>query len=191
MRAPDDGFRILLRQVQSGSHEAIRELIERYAPHILRAVRRKLSKAIRAKFDSIDFAQAVWASFFAAPEKLVEFDRPEELIRYLAALAHNKVVDEIRRRMETDKYNVNREKSLDDSALQFRATLATHEPSPSEVAVAHELWERVLQGKPERYRRIIELRRNGNTHQQIAHQLGLNERTVRRVIRRVFEEQVS
>jgi RNA polymerase sigma factor (sigma-70 family) len=191
MLAPDDEFRLLLRQVQSGSHEAIRELIERYAPHIVRAVRRKLSKAIRAKFDSIDFAQAVWASFFAAPQKLVEFDRPEELIRYLAALAHNKVVDEIRRRMETDKYNVNREKSLDDSALQFRTTLAAHEPSPSEVAVADELWERLLQGKPERCRRIIELRRDGNTHQQIAHQLGLNERTVRRVIRRVFEEQVS
>jgi RNA polymerase sigma factor (sigma-70 family) len=191
MRAPDDEFRILLRQVQSGSQEAIRELIERYAPHIVRAVRRKLSKAIRPKFDSIDFAQAVWASFFAAPKNLVEFDRPEELIRYLAVLARNKVVDEIRRRMQTDKYNVNREESLDDSALHFRATLAANGPSPSEVAVADELWERLLRGRPESYRRIIELRRDGNTHQEIACQLGLNERTVRRVIRRVFEEQVS
>ena len=191
MRTPDNEFRLLLTQVKDGSHEATRELIERYGPHIFRAVRRKLNKAIRAKFDSVDFVQVVWASFFAVPQKLVEFDRPEELIGYLAAMAHNKVVDEIRRRMETDKYNVNREQSLDDSARGLGARLTTRQPSPSEVAVADELWERLLQGKPDRHRRIIELRRNGYTYQQIAYQLGLNERTVRRVIRLVLEERVS
>lgn len=191
MHAEEDEFRALLEEAQAGSQDAMCELIERYAPHIVRAVRRKLSKAIRAKFDSFDFVQAVWASFFGAPRGLVRFDRPEELMGYLVTLAHNKVVDEIRRRMKTEKYNVNRERSLDDSGLHLARSLAAQEPSPSEVAVADELWARLLKGQPEDYRRILELRRVGNTQQQIADQLGLNERTVRRVIQRIFEEQMA
>ena len=190
MRPRDDEFRLLLREVRGGSQDAIRELVERYGPHIVRAVRRRLSKAIRAKFDSFDFVQAVWASFFEAPQDFARFERPEQLVGYLAALAHNKVVDEIRRRMRTDKYNVNRERSLDDSALHFSERLAAQQPSPSEVAVAHELWSRLLEGQPEHYRRILELRRDGNTPQEIADQLRLNERTIRRVIQTVCEGQI-
>ena len=188
MRAGHDEFRLLLREVESGSQDAIRELIERYAPHIIRAVRRRLSKAIRPKFDSVDFVQAVWASFFAAPRQLVKFDRPEQLVAYLAAMAHNKVVDEFRRRTETDKYNVSRERALNDSALQLADTLSSHEPSPSEMAIAEEFWARLLDGQPQHYRRILELRRAGSNRRQIARQLGLNERTVRRVIQKVLEK---
>ena len=188
MRARDDEFGLLLEQAQSGSQDAMCQLIERYAPYIVRVVRRKLSRAIRSKFDSLDFVQAVWASFFGAPQQFVRFDRPEDLVRHLAAIAHNKVVDEIRRRMETDKYNINRERSLDDSTLHFSRELASQEPSPSEVAVADEMWTRLIRGQPAHYQRILELRRDGHTQQQIADQLGLNERTVRRVIQGVLKD---
>jgi RNA polymerase sigma-70 factor (ECF subfamily) len=188
MSGQSNEFQILLKRVQSGSQEATCELIEQYTSHIVRAVRRKLNKSIRTKFDSVDFVQAVWASFFTDPKQLADFSRPDELVRYLAALAHNKVIDEIRRRMETQKYSVNRERSLNDSEYKLSSRLAGREPSPSEVAVADELWGRLLQGLPEHHRRILELRREGNTHQQIASRLGLNERTVRRVIQSVLQE---
>ena len=188
MRAADDEFRQLLKRVQDGSQDAMCELIERYAPHIFRAVRRKLSKAIRAKFDSVDFVQAVWTSFFATPERLVSFNRPGELVRHLAALAHNKVIDEIRRRMATKKHDINRERSLNDSTFHVAMRLAAHQPSPSAVAIADELWERLLKGQPKHYQRILELRRAGNTQREIADQLGMNERTVRRAIQGILRE---
>jgi RNA polymerase sigma-70 factor (ECF subfamily) len=188
MSGPEDEFRVLLKRAQDGSQDATCELIDSYGPHIVRAVRRKLNKAIRAKFDSIDFVQAVWASFFAAPKPLTDFRSPGELVKFLAALAQNKVVDEIRRRMETDKYNVNRERSLDDSAWEMHEHCPAAQPSPSELAVAEELWRRMLRGKSEHHRRILQLRREGNTHRQIADQLHMNERTVRRVIKSVFPE---
>lgn len=56
--------------------------------------------------------------------------------------------------------------------------------------MADELWERLLQGEPMRNRRIIELRRAGHTHKEIARELGLNEKTVRRTIRRILDEQI-
>jgi RNA polymerase sigma-70 factor (ECF subfamily) len=189
MSGQTDEFRHLLREVQNGSHEATRELIESYGPHIIRAVRRKLNKAIRPKFDSIDFVQAVWASFFASPRPLTDFEGPGELVGYLATLAHHKVIDEIRRRMESEKYNVNREQSLNGSVTDISRQFPASQPSPSEVAVAEELWARMVRGKPEHHQRILQLRREGNSYQQIADQLGVNEKTVRRVIQAVLPEQ--
>ena len=185
-----DEFQVLLEEAQAGSDEAMRELIQRYAPHIVRAVRRKLNTEIRSKFDSLDFVQAVWASFFAAPRGLDGFGRPEELMGYLVTIAHNKVVDEIRRRLLTEKYNVNRERSLNDSRFFGDRHLAAGAPSPSEVAVADELWAGLLRGQPEHYQRILKLRRAGNTQRQIADELGLNEKTVRRAIEKIFNEQM-
>ncbi|NQT11376.1 MAG: helix-turn-helix domain-containing protein [Planctomycetes bacterium] len=77
---------------------------------------------------------------------------------------------------------------MNDSARCLSAQLAADQPSPSQVAIADELWTRLLRGRPEHHQRILELRREGNTHQQIADRLGVNERTVRRVIRSLLEE---
>ena len=183
-----DEFGALLKEAQAGSDEAMCELIERYAPHIVRAVRRKLSAEIRSKFDSVDFVQAVWASFFTASLEMGRFGHPEELMGYLLTMAHNKVVDEVRRRLMTEKYNVNREQFLNDSKYFGDQSLVSPDPSPSELAVADELWGRLLKEQPEHYQRILQLRRAGNTQEQIADELGLNEKTVRRAIQGIFEQ---
>src|SRR5262245_50351321 len=109
-------LRDLMERLRQGSSEAAQELFETYGPHVLRVVRRKLDKKLRAKFDSTDFEQAVWASFFIYPTHGYHFEQPEELIAFLANLAHNKLVDALRQRYRTEKYNVNRERSLEGSA---------------------------------------------------------------------------
>ena len=100
-----------MRGVREGSQDAGWKLVETYGPHILRVVRRSLSQDLRTKFDSIDFVQAVWASIFAEPTRLATFEQPEQLIAYLAAVARNKVVDEFRRRVQTQKFDVKRERA--------------------------------------------------------------------------------
>jgi RNA polymerase sigma factor (sigma-70 family) len=183
----DDGFKDLLKGVQSGSPAATRRLIERYGPHILRAVRRRLDKSIRAKFDSFDFAQAVWASFFSKFEDADKFEGPERFIGYLATIAQNKVINEMRRRTQTEKYNINRERSLDDSRTCLAGGLVESTPSPSQLAIADELWSRMLEGSSERHRQILELRRTGHTNDEIARQLEVNEKTVRRTINKIAQ----
>jgi RNA polymerase sigma-70 factor (ECF subfamily) len=179
-----DEFATLMRRLEEGSADAARELFERYGPHIRRVVRRKLHQKLRSKFDSLDFVQDVWASFFAATDRPRRFEQPEALIAFLARVAHNKVVATFRQRFQTDKYNVNRERSL-DSAVVGPTDLAAREPSPSQLAVAHEQWDRLLKGQPLHYQRILILLRQGKTHQEIARELDLNEKTVRRVIQKL------
>ncbi len=183
-----DEFGELMRRLRDGSQEAARELLDRYGEHILRVVRRKLSRELRSKFDSVDFVQAVWASFFADVPRQRRFDHPQALIAFLVTLAQNKVIDAVRQRMQTQKYNINRERALDGSVAAEAAGLAGREPTPSQVAVANDEWQRLLADLPARYQRMLVLLREGHTQKDIARELNVNEKTVRRVLEKLNEE---
>lgn len=183
-------FATLMRRVREGSQDAARELVELYQPHILRAVRRRLNRSLRSKFDSTDFMQAVWASFFANLPASNSLDRSESLVAFLSQLARNMVIDEFRRRLQTDKYDLSREKSLDSSSIFPERALVGPSPTPSQLAVARERWDQLLQGQPPLHQRILALRRLGNTCEEVATKLGVHERTVRRVIRKISSSQL-
>ncbi|HUT09618.1 MAG TPA: sigma-70 family RNA polymerase sigma factor [Thermoguttaceae bacterium] len=184
-------FRALIRDVCEGSEDAAWELVERYGDAIHRAVRRALNRRLRPKFDSIDFVQLVWSSFFRNRAKLKQFNQPKEMAAFLAAMARNKVGMEVRRRLMTEKYNVNRERSLNEPALQVEAERVASHVSPEETAIARERWNQLLEGQPQHYRQIIRLRLEGRTYQDIADSLHLAESTVRRFLKKLFREMAA
>jgi RNA polymerase sigma-70 factor (ECF subfamily) len=178
-------FQDLMERVRQGSPEASQQLLDRYGHHILHVVRRTLHAKLRTKFDSLDFVQDVWASFFTGPQVDMRFETPEGLAAFLAKVARNKVVEAFRQRMQGQKYNVNRENSLDGSAAFQVERLVGADPTGSQLAVANEAYEGLTRGQPDHYRRILELLQQGHTHQEIAEALGLNEKTIRRLIRKL------
>lgn len=178
----------LMRRVHEGSDDAAWELVERYGDAIRRAVRRTLNERLRSKFDSLDFVQLVWNSLFRVRSKLQQFHRPEELAAYLATMARNKVGMEVRKRLLTEKYNVNSECSLQQIEGRERTNLYDRQPGPVDVAIAREQWNRLLQDQPDHYRRIIHLRLQGHTYQEIAGLLHLDESTVRRFVKKLLSE---
>lgn len=182
-----DEFTKLMAEVQGGSSDAIRRLLDLYGGHIYRSIRRTLSRKLRSKFDSDDFAQAVWASFFANHDACTRFSRPERLVGFLAKMARNKVIDEGRKRLAA----AGRERSLDRSEAGAARTLPARTPKPSAAISADEQWNRVIAGQPSYYRRIAELRGAGATQQEIASELKITERTVRRVLRRLQQRAVQ
>jgi RNA polymerase sigma factor (sigma-70 family) len=182
MAESHEKFRDLMERVRQGSQEAGQELYKLYGHHILHVVRRKLHAKLRPKFDSLDFVQDVWASFFADQLRQRTFATPEELIAFLAAVAQHKVVDAFRQRMQRQKYNLNREHSLDGSAAFHVEKLTGDDPTASQLAVANEAYDNLTTGQPDRYRRIVDLLRQGHTHQEIADTVGLNEKTIRRLV---------
>ena len=58
-------FTSLMQRVHQGDEDAAWELLDEYGPHVINVVRRVLTSRMRSKADSTDFAQSVWASFFA------------------------------------------------------------------------------------------------------------------------------
>jgi RNA polymerase sigma factor (sigma-70 family) len=168
------GFRRLLRQAQAGSDPAARELIDRFGPFILRVIRNRLDPRLRNVFDSADFSQAVWASFFAVPPQKYDFQEPEELVRFLEEVARNKIVEQVRRRLGT-----RREIPLEDSQKVIAPTATA-----SQEAIARELWQHALAKQPH-HQEILNCFRGGLSRKEIAKRMGISERTVRRAVRRL------
>lgn len=181
MRELPSEFAKLMERVHEGSQDAAWQLLEKYGPHVKRFVRRSLNQEMRSKFDSLDFAQVVWASFFREPDRMRRLDSPAALLSYLASMARNKVVGEVRRRMLSDKHDINREIGFGEleENLEVRAP---NDPTPSAVAMAKERWHTLIDHQPESVRRIVELRFMGATFGEIAEQLNIHERTVRQAL---------
>jgi RNA polymerase sigma factor (sigma-70 family) len=185
MNSDETRFQTLMEGVRSGSQDAAWELIEIYGPHIQRVVSRKLDRRLRSKFDSHDFVQAVWASFFRPSSRPREFEHPKALVAYLGNMARNKVVEEMRRRFDTAKYDVTKEQPLTESD-DSPPPQDVRQPTPSQVAIAREQWEHMLDGQPKHYQQIVQLRFEGSTFAEIAEELGIHERTARKVIQKML-----
>jgi DNA-directed RNA polymerase specialized sigma24 family protein len=183
MIADDDHkFRDLMAQVLTGSEAAAKELFDKYQARILHAIRRKLHRKIRPAFDSIDFMQDVWASYYARPVENRIFKNPQALLVFLTALARNKVIDVFRQRLCSPKRNTNREHSLDDSRQFDKNKLTSPEPTPSYLVGNDEEWRFFLSEQAPLYRRIYVSVYEGKKQREIARALGIDKSFVNRAL---------
>jgi len=185
MPATELKFAELMEQVRLGSAEAVQQLLSHYGEPIYRAVRRRLHRKMRAQFDSHDFVQAVWASFFSKQDLLERFERPEQLQAFLQTVAGNKVVDECRKLLLRGKRDINRLHDNENSSTENDIAPVSRDPSPSQVAVAKEQATRMTDGQPSYYQRIVDMRLDGATLEEIAASTGFSERTIRRIVKRI------
>jgi RNA polymerase sigma-70 factor (ECF subfamily) len=178
-RRPGD-IQALLARIKNGDEGAARELLCRYEPKIRLVVRRQLPRLLRSRFDSLDFLQSVWGSFFnkiqTGPNDL---DEEQSLITFLAWAARNKVIDEYRR-AATQKQNIHREQRLESKSDQD-VYLAAGD-TPSQLVQAHETYDRLRELLPEDRQVILELKAVGYSSKEIGDRLGVSERTVQRVL---------
>jgi RNA polymerase sigma factor (sigma-70 family) len=170
-----------LRRIQAGDEGAARELLSRFEAEVRLVVRRQLPRLLRSRFDSLDFLQSVWGSFFrrmrTAP---TEFEDSRHLVAFLARAAKNKVIDEYRR-AASRKQDMHREEPLWGDGVRPR-DVPDPTDSPSEVAQAHEVLGRLRELMPEDRRSILEMKAEGLSSKDIGERLGISERTVQRVL---------
>jgi RNA polymerase sigma factor (sigma-70 family) len=144
-----------------------------------------MDRRLRPAFDSLDFTQMVWAAFFQNNAALPTFREPHDLFCYLAALARNKVVDMHRHQFRARRSSGAPAMSLEQLPEHDRAQpLRAPDPTPSQLASAREQWTHLMLRQSERDRRIVRLRAEGATLQDISQQVGIHERTVRKVLKR-------
>jgi RNA polymerase sigma-70 factor (ECF subfamily) len=170
-----------LRRIQQGDEGAARELLQRFEPEVRLVVRRQLPRLLRSRFDSLDFLQSVWGSFFRRMRDApTDFEDSRHLVAFLARAAKNKVIDEYRRAASL-KNDMHREEPLWGDGRRPQE-VADPIDSPSEVAQAHEVFDRLHALMPEERRTILELKAQGLSSRDIGGRLGVSERTVQRVL---------
>lgn len=181
-------FETLLGRVRQGDPEAVAKLYELYSDPVRRVVRRMLRTKLRRRYDSVDFVQSVWASFVDLSHAKYTFETPEDLVAFLSRIAYNKVAETTRQRLGTQKYDMNRETSLDaptSGCDPLGAVLPGRTFTPSQYVIADERWEKIIRGVPEGHRRVLELLRQGYSHVEISRTLDVHPKVIQRLLNRL------
>jgi RNA polymerase sigma factor (sigma-70 family) len=182
---PTKSFKSLVEAAASGSEDAATKIVDEYGYAILGAIRARLSPRLRRRLDSQDLVQAVWMSFFRHRDVLEQFGTAEELVAWLRTVSANKVIDECRRSLQSQKRDASREQGVDTWRLHSLDTVPSKRPTPSAELARKEQMEAL----DPRQRRIVSLRLAGATHAEIAAELGVSEGTIRRAIRRLRDRE--
>jgi RNA polymerase sigma-70 factor (ECF subfamily) len=168
----------LLESLNSGDAAAAERVFVTFEPYLRMVVRRRLPQRLRAKFDSMDVVQSVWADVVRGlREAGWRFSDTAHLRAFLVRLTRHRFIDRFRRHQTA----LTRERPLSEVAPQ--ALPASRLPSPSDYAQADELWERILTLCPPAHRDVLRLRRQGVPVAEIAARTGMHEGSVHRILK--------
>lgn len=184
MNGPND-FLQLIQSCRQRDPAAIAQLVQRYLPYVRAAVRRRLSSILRLRFDSMDFTQDVWHSFFRNALDDRQLLSEKHLIAYLSSMARNKVMEEYRHQMRQKTGLMRNVNNLSMADFPGR------EPTPSTGAMVDDEWERLTAGLSKRHRAMLAKLRQGNSYKDIAAEFGLSEKTLQRLVGRLFAREAS
>ena len=175
----------LIARAKAGDETAIREFLTRFEPEVRMMVRGRLPRMLRTQFDSMDFVQAVWQSFFAdLRSSSRQFENVHHLRGFLAGVARNKVYEEHRRLTRTKKHALAQEQSLyvRRGSREVELALISPEPTPSQAVQASDRLAQLVARCSPLEAQVITLRHQEMTLHEIARRTGLSERSVRRII---------
>jgi RNA polymerase sigma-70 factor (ECF subfamily) len=183
-----DPLDTVLEQLCRGDDEAAEQVFRAYEPYLRLVVRRQLSPRLRAKFDSADVVQSIWADVLHGfREAGWRFTSAAHLRAFLVKATRNRFIDRVRRHRRA----VEHEQPLRDTDQGTLRPCA--EPPPSQVVQAEELWDQLLALCPPAHHELLRLKRQGHSLAEIAARTGLHESSVRRILydlaRRLAQQQ--
>ncbi len=144
-----------------------------HAPRLEALIRGRLAPRFRSRFDADDVVQSAFRSFFLRPAPaLSKLPKESDLWPLLAEIAVRKLAQQVRRH-QARRRDVRSDRSTDES-LRALGDL------PDEAASLAEIIERVQHGLDIKSRTAFQLRLQGHEILEIAEQLKISERTVRR-----------
>ncbi|HAN98524.1 MAG TPA: hypothetical protein DCQ98_14305 [Planctomycetaceae bacterium] len=171
---PASGDADLLLRITRGDASAAEELVDRHSPRLLRAARARISSMFSARFDPEDIVQSTFRSFFRrARTGSYEAPRAGDLFNLLIVIALRKV----------------RARAVEHQAA-CRDVRRSGEPveqvaDGDDDRSLHELLvtiDEVCRGLGESHRRIVMLRLEGYTIDEIAGRSERSRRTVERAL---------
>jgi RNA polymerase sigma-70 factor (ECF subfamily) len=169
---------LLLEKLSAAGGAGAEEAFGDYEAYLRRAVRRQLPEQLRAKFDSADVVQSVWAHvLLGLREGRWQFGAPAEFRAFLLTVARRRLTDRLRHYHAA----LERERPLEGGAPEGAPPAPG--PRPSEVLQAGDLWEKMLALCPPEHHEVLRLKRQGLPLADIAARTGLHEGSVRRVLR--------
>jgi len=177
----DSDWDRLIEGVRAGDPESLASFFSRYGPALERIAARAIEPGMRRRFGPETIAQSVCRTFLrrAAGDEF-ELADGDSLWRLLCAIALTKVREKARYHLR-HKRGVNREVPL-DTATDLGPGRG---PSAEDEVVFADQFEHLLDTLDDEQRKLLELRLEDLTQEEIAERMSCSERTVRRLLKRL------
>lgn len=171
----------LVERLAKGDQSVAEDLYTEIAPYLRLVVRRNLPRRLRAKFDSVDIVQSVWADFIDGLQRgRWQFEGAAQLRAFLVKSARNRLIDRVRQFRVAAEH----ERPLSGAVARREG----REPRPSQNAQANDLWERMFAVCPVEHREVLQMKTAGAPLGAIAAQTGLHVDSVRRILRQIARQ---
>jgi RNA polymerase sigma-70 factor (ECF subfamily) len=173
----------LLEKLCQGDDAAAQEVFLAYESCLRQVVRRNLPSQLRAKFDSIDVVQSIWADLVHGfREDGWRFADANQLRSFLIKVTRHRLIDRYR------KLHVSAAKEEPLVASEGGPAVAARQPSPSQEVVADELWEQMLALSPPEHHELLRLKRQGLSVMEIASRTGIHPDSIHRILRNLARQ---
>jgi len=177
-------FSAMIERVRQGDNQAAQELLRDYEPVLRRIISMRLADGrLRRLIDADDICQSVFGSFFVRMA-LGQYDigSQDDLLKLLATMVRNKVVNKHRRRVleNQEELRVPLEHRMAQEHASPRA-------SPSDALVYEELVRKAPLLLSAEERELIALRKQGLEWAAIADRLGGTAGTLRKRLARAID----
>lgn len=182
-------FADLLNRVRAGDERAAEELLSTYETHIRRIVRVRLTDpALRRELDSIDICQSVMADFFVRVALgQFELTSADQLIKLLAAMTRNKLLNHVER-LHAQRRDVRRTELHQIDQMMIPG----EDETPSKIVAHRELLAEFQARLSDQERYVASQRGIGKAWSELAKELGATPDGLRvgfgRAIDRVSKE---
>jgi RNA polymerase sigma-70 factor (ECF subfamily) len=173
-----------------GDQQAAADLFDRYAQRLIGLVRSRLPARLTQRIDAEDVVQSAYRSFFvSARDGEIEYRHGSDLWRLLVIITIRKLCNQVGWN-QAAKRSPQREQRLDalEDAERIEGHVRNEEPSPLETLALVEEVEQIMRGLSPPQRRIVEMRLQGHSFDDISAETHYSNRTVCRVLERVRGE---
>jgi RNA polymerase sigma-70 factor (ECF subfamily) len=178
----EESLDALLGKLAGGDADAVEQVFRAYEPLLRNVVRRQLRPRLRAKFDSADVVQSVWADLLRGFRAGAwSFQDRERLKAFLVTATRHRLID----RARGQRLALQHEHGPDGQQTD-PTTVPSPQPRPSQIAQAEDLWQRMLAECQPAQREVLELKRQGLAVAEIAQRTGLHEGSIHRILRNLL-----
>lgn len=175
-------FQAFIERIRKGDSSAAEELVRLYEPIVRRQVRMQMvDSRLSRLYDSVDFSQAVMASFFLRGSEF-ELQEPKDLVRLLVTMARNKLASSARRVLAQKRDGQRRD--VDAPLLN---QVADGSDTPSRIISMLELIAEAKKKLTPEEQQLVDLRNDGKSWDEIAVELGGTAQARRMQLARAME----
>jgi RNA polymerase sigma factor (sigma-70 family) len=180
------GFNRFLCDLRRRKAAAIQRLVNRYESIAINTVRRHLGTRLRERVDSQDLQQDFWVSVIRRIDRLPTIANSQAFRGYLRKVAFRQVTKQHRRHLIAERRRLSREVPLSAAGDHRGGGPPARSIDPSDVPENEEdLLRRLQPHLAEREFAILTKKLDGLSNREIARQIGVDEGSVRRSLRRI------